>query len=356
MDYSCVVLIAALNPDNKLLTLLKQLGETGFTNIVLVNDGSDSIYDKIFDSAVCLGCTLLKHSVNLGKGRALKTGFNYILQYFANDSTITVCADADGQHAVVDIKRCFERAKETPLHLVMGCRQFDSKQIPLRSRFGNKITRNVFSILCGVSVSDTQTGLRAMSCDLMRRFMTVGGERFEYEMNMLIETKALSIPIEEVPIETIYIEENKTSHFNPLKDSLRIYKVFAKFLFSSLLAFGIDIGTFSLLVYLLDGVGNVALNISVSTAIARILSSIVNYLVNRNTVFNAKSTAQYTIFKYYTLCILQASVSALCVNWLFSWLHLNKVLIKLTVDSLLFFVGFKIQREWVFKIKSKVRK
>lgn len=183
--------------------------------------------------------------MNLGKGRALKTAFNHCLLASGGISggADSVCrgipgcvtADSDGQHTPADILACMRSLWDNPESLILGCRDFDGPAVPARSSFGNKCTRQVFRYLLGLSVSDTQTGLRAIPAFFMEKLLEVKGERFEYETNMLIEAKNLNIRILEVPVKTIYIEENKTSHFNPIKDSLRIYLVFGKFLFSSCL-------------------------------------------------------------------------------------------------------------------------
>ena len=232
--YGIPVIIPAYEPDEKLLILLNHLKEAGIRNMIVVDDGSGSDYQTLFARAEATeGCTVLHHAVNLGKGRALKTAFNACLLRFPTQCGC-VTADSDGQHTPQDILACMKKLWENPEALVLGCRNFDAADVPMRSSFGNKCTRKVFRYLVGLSVSDTQTGLRAIPASFMKSLMNVRGERFEYETNMLIETKNMSVPILEVPVETIYLEENKTSHFNPIKDSIRIYMIFGKFLFSSL--------------------------------------------------------------------------------------------------------------------------
>jgi len=207
----------------------------------------------------------------------------------------------------------------------------------------------VFKLLCGVNVSDTQTGLRAMSIELMRHFKLTKGNRFEFEMNMLIDAKEKGIEIKEVPISTIYIDENKTSHFNPLRDSLKIYAVFSKFLISSLLSFLIDIGLFSLFIWIFKSIVNPGLSAILSTVFSRIISSLANYTINKNNVFNVKHNEKSTLIKYYILCACQLLCSALAVAMLCSVIKTHCVIIKLFVDLVLFIISFQIQREWVFK-------
>lgn len=347
------IIIPSLDPDDKLLKLLSDLKFSGFENVIIVNDGSDSEYDKYFQEAKAkYNCIVIKHSVNLGKGRALKSAFNYILVERPEiDCAVTV--DSDGQHCIEDIEKCAKITLDNANTLVMGCRDFSNKsgEIPLRSRFGNVMTKKVLKLLCGISLNDTQTGLRGVSRKLMQEFMVVSGERFEYEMNMIIEAKENNISIKEVPIKTIYIEENKTSHFNPLLDSIRIYSVFSKFIISSSSSFLIDIIIFTILVNILKG--RLLSYILVSTYSARAMSALFNYAVNKNKVFKNNSSHASTLMRYAILCVLQVTVSAISTEWLYGLVNLNVTLIKVLVDVILFLISFRIQREWVFKKKEK---
>ena len=256
-----------------------------------------------------------------------------------------VCVDSDGQHSIEDIVRCAEQLSKDPQALVLGCRNFDGKDIPARSRFGNKVTKNVLKVMCGIAVKDTQTGLRALSAETAKLYIQTAGERYEYEMNMLVETKEKQIPVVEVPIKTIYINDNESSHFNPIVDSWKIYKVFLKFLFSGLSSFVIDIGLFSIFIHILRPW---KYYIIISTIIARAVSSAYNYLLNKNHVFQSK-TGKSTIFRYYTLAFCQMAVSAIGVNYIVSLFDGFEIPIKLLTDTALFALSFYFQREWVFK-------
>ena len=183
----------------------------------------------------------------------------------------------------------------------------------------------------------------------MRRMMTIKGERFEFELNMLIEAKESGTPFYEVPIRTIYIASNETSHFNPLLDSIRIYSVFLKFILSS---FVVDILLFTLLASLLRGVLP-GYHILIATVGARIVSSLFNFVINKNSVFKNTSPSVSTLVKYIVLCVVQVSLSAGLVWTIFHFLGWNETLIKVIVDCLLFLFSFQLQREWVFKRKEK---
>lgn len=350
--YDIPVIIPSYEPDDKLIALLCALQETGIRHVVVVDDGSGEAYAAFFEQAEALdNCAVLHHAVNLGKGRALKTAFNYCLREFS-DMPGCVTADSDGQHTPSDILACMGTLWEHPEALVLGCRDFDAPDVPARSSFGNKCTRKVFRYLMGLSVSDTQTGLRAVPTFFMRDLMQVKGERFEYETNMLVETKNLNIPIVEVPVETVYIEENKTSHFNPVKDSVRIYMVFGKFLFSSLSSSVLDLLLFHMFCAGLQLHGEELHGIPyivAATVLARVISAVYNFLLNYKVVFQSEAKLAATAAKYCLLALGQMMCSAFLVNALYGLVGGAEVLTKIPVDVFLFFVSFVVQREFVYR-------
>jgi glycosyltransferase involved in cell wall biosynthesis len=347
-----VILIPAYNPDEKLEKLISELISANFSNILVINDGSAEETKGIFASIATYNqVTVLSHSVNQGKGRALKTGFDYIRTHY-NENYGTVTVDADGQHAVTDILKVAKRLQETPHSLILGVRDFSAKDIPARSRFGNNMTKLVVRFTLGINITDTQTGLRGIPYSMMDSLLMVKGERYEYEMNMILECKNESIRIEEVPIETIYINDNDSSHFNPIVDSIKIYSVFLKFISSSILSFGVDILLFTIFSLLLKDLYPVKF-ILFATIAARVLSSLFNYFVNKKVVFNSDS--RNTMIRYYALSIVQMLISALIVNELYHLIGSGEVAIKILIDSLLFLISFIIQRDWVFK-RSKYQR
>lgn len=353
MDYldKIAIIIPSLDPDDKLLKLLDEIKTSGFSNIILINDGSSDKYNNYFETAEKqYNCKVITHSVNLGKGRALKNAFNYVLTELPN-CIGAVTIDSDGQHALKDIKKCCMATIESKDTLIMGCRDFSNKikDIPFRSRFGNLLTSKLLKLLCGIDLPDTQTGLRGFSRKLLKKFMTTKGERFEFEMNMLLDAKENNIPMKIVPIQTIYIEDNQTSHFNPLVDSMKIYGVFMKFIFSSLSSFIVDISLFTFFTIALKNLDiNPSFYILIATFAARIISASFNYLINKNVVFKNK-TSNNSMIKYFVLFLVQLLVSAGLVTFIFNLIGINASLIKIVVDTLLFLISFRIQREWVFK-------
>ncbi len=353
------VILPSLNPDEKLLNTVKGLIDVGFNDIVIINDGSDDENTKYFPNTdEYPQCTVINHWINRGKGAGLKTAFAYIKKNRPNCLCV-VTADGDGQHCPKDVLACATRMiKENKV--ILGARNFDLPNIPKRSVFGNKATSFVFRFLCGMKITDTQTGVRAFPVEHLDSLMEIKGERFEYETNMLLEFKELDIEYAENPIETVYIEENKTSHFNPLRDSFRIYAQILKYAFSSLSATVIDLGLFAMLFSMLypAAIHTVGTSTAVSAIIARVLSSVYNYFINYRFVFSKKKTAKNTLLKYCILAAAVMAVSAVSTALIAKLLPKESgtgtiTVVKAVVDTLLFFVTFMVQREWVFGGKKK---
>ncbi len=227
----CVIVLPSLNPNEKFDRVLDGLLEAGFQHIVIVDDGSDEKHQKHFARAKTFPqCTVIPHLGNKGKGRALKDAFAAVLARFPEaEGVITI--DGDGQHLTQDIIACGNRMLAEKTQVVLGCRNFDLPGVPARSVAGNKTTSRMFR-LYGITLSDTQTGLRAIPREYLRRFCSVAGDRFEYETNMLLKMKQWGIGFSEQPIETVYEDENAGSHYNAVKDSWRIFKIMFRALFS----------------------------------------------------------------------------------------------------------------------------
>lgn len=333
------VLIPAWEPDEQLAQLAAELAQQGFGAVLLVNDGSDSRYQPLFDRIELLPQVhVLKHAVNLGKGRALKTGMNYFLSELPGLNGL-VTADADGQHTVGDIVRVAQALQDSGGAMVLGARSFTA-DVPLRSRFGNGLTRHIFAFLTGVKLADTQTGLRVFSRSVLPELMVLEGERYEYEMTVLAHTCRRQKPIE-IPIETVYIDGNRSSHFDPIRDSMRIYFVLARFYLSAMLAAGIDFAGFSVA---FAATGNVAASIAVGR-----LSSLINFALNKRYVFQSGASVKGTLWRYYLLVAAIAGFSSVIILVLHRFAHWNVFAAKLTADTLLSLVSFSVQRTFVFR-------
>lgn len=375
------VILPVLNPDEKFSAFVEKLTGSGFQNIIVVNDGSSPEHIHFFEEAgEYPQVTVLTHEVNRGKGAALKTAFHYLHESRPEIEAAITC-DGDGQHTVESMNDCLSAYEEHPGSVIIGGRDFDSANIPPRSRFGNKVSSVIYRFACGIKLKDTQTGLRVIPAECFEIFSNLKGDRYEYETHMLIEIVNRKIPYYEVPIETIYIDDNESSHFNPLKDSAKIYvvvlKYFFKFLLSSLTSWVVDIGVYwitmaicvhfwhlkdtivdsnSLAGALIHHSWNYHIAaVLIATLTSRVTSSIVNFIINRKVVFKDVSDVRKTATKYFILAICQMIVSFLLVDLLANGLlHVTgflNVLIKCVVDMCLFVFSYGIQRKWVFKEK-----
>ena len=214
-----VILIPSFEPDHRLVELVEEIRESASDQpIVVVNDGSDATYDRRFDAVRYLGCKVIAYRPNRGKGHALKAGFAHIER--THTGAGVVCADGDGQHRVTDILRV-GRALDSDA-IVLGARRFDTA-VPARSRLGNTVTRVLFRAATGDAVQDTQTGLRGFPASMLPWLQSVPGERYEYELSVLLAAAARGVACYEIPIDTIYFEHNDSSHFRAVRDSMRVY-------------------------------------------------------------------------------------------------------------------------------------
>ncbi len=359
-NINVAVLIPSLNPSENLILYIKDLVNAGIKKIIVVDDGSreDSqkyfnLIEKKYDGIV------LHHNVNKGKGRALKTGFNYFINTFSNNEMAgIVTADSDGQHSAQDTVNVAKRLVEENNKIILGTRNFNQSDVPLKSRWGNKITAAFFALLYCKKINDTQTGLRGIPYKFINNCLFVKGEHFEYETGMLISAVREQVDIAEERIQTIYINNNESSHFNPFKDSLFIYfmmlSCFFKFSLSGILSFLIDIGLFAFLSSVMfNKLTTISMTIFFSTLFARVISSLFNYIINKNVVFNNTSKMKNSIIKYYLLCAFQLLASWLLVTIVYNNLIMNLTSIKVFIDFVLFFISFQIQRRWVFVKENK---
>ena len=339
-----VVVIPAYKPDGKMIALIRGLIDQTEYKVVVVNDGSGEDFDPIF-AQVPPEATLLRHEVNRGKGAGMKTAMRYILEHMPDEAGV-VFADADGQHLIRDIIAVSDEMLAHPDSLVLGSRAFTGK-VPLRSRMGNRLTQGVFALATGSRVHDTQTGLRAFSLETARKLSELDGDRYEYEMNMLMYASKIRIPFREVAIETVYLEENRSSHFNVLFDSLRIYGIIFKFIGSSLVGFAVDFLLLWLLTGLTASMG--AWSLSASIVLARVGSAFVNYTVNRRLVFEHDGKASYSLMQYAMLAVGILLANMALMNLLIHICGWPLLPAKLVVESSLYIASFCVQRLLIFK-------
>ncbi|MCR4951953.1 MAG: bifunctional glycosyltransferase family 2/GtrA family protein [Solobacterium sp.] len=334
------VLIPAYCPDQRLPSFVRSLSESGLTPVI-TDDGSPKEYETIFEQ--CRNwAEVLRHDTNRGKGAALKTMLAWLMEK-ETEEYAAVTADADGQHALSDVIRCVDAAASHPSSLVLGVRDFSGPDVPEKSRTGNRVTAAAFRFITGRSLSDTQTGLRAFHCSLAEDLYQTKGDRYEYEMNMLLDCVRKDIPFYEIEIDTIYENNNECSHFRPVRDSLRILKPVLMFALSSLTGFLIDWSGFILFSSFMPVI---AANVT-----ARILSASANYEINRRVVF--KDGRSSTSLCRYALSALVILVLNSCMLYtLVNGAGMNRFAAKLLCECSLFFLSYLIQRSFVFNRKG----
>lgn len=351
------VVIPAYMPDHKLLPLVKELIDAGFEDVIVVDDGGGDEFAGIFDELKAEPkCTVLTHRTNRGKGAALKTALVYYADTHPNSSGV-VTADADGQHTVHDIVSCSEQMAETG-KVILGSRDFSGEEVPPKSKFGNRVTSFVFRLFFGMKITDTQTGLRAFPRQYVMTALEASGDRYEYETNVLVLLKKRSVPYEELKIETVYHDNNKGSHFRPVRDSIRIYSTLLKYVGNSLASSLIDNLIFLILLHFLAPDGK-KLFVFICCIISRTVAATVNFVINKKTVFGGEHN-KYTVLRYAAVAVPMMLLSATFTTWvskiLEARLPIANTLIKVVIDTTLFFITFRVQNQWVFnsgKFKSK---
>lgn len=342
-----VLIIPAFNPDKTLLTLLSEHHASGIKQTcIIVNDGSHQTSMPIFNELEALGYLVLHHDKNQGKGSALKTAMNYYLAHLSESSPGVITADADGQHALNDIIRLSKIFPKEADKLHLGVRHISRANIPLRSRLGNVVTKFFFNLLTNNKVKDTQTGLRAIPVDLVKYLVMSKTSRYEFEFEMFFIAKKHQFKIKQIPIETIYIDENKSSHFNPLFDSFRIYFIFIRFCCVGISSFLLDFSLFALFYHYSN-------HAALSVLGARLISVPFNFLLNKNISFKHKERFFRSAMLYLTLALIIGFSSLQLMN-LIHFLGLNIYSSKIIAELLIFIANFFTQYLLVFSRRSKL--
>lgn len=399
-----IVLIPAYKPEEKMLRLLEELGQyrrasadsrqdgeqagrsdragagltikenTGIDGIVVVDDGGGESFRALFDRAQELGCLVVRHEENRGKGAAIRTGIRAAVEHFGSDIHI-VTADADGQHLPKDILRVADmtlkknssvgpqKGAAKPV-LVLGARDFSQKNVPLRSMLGNRITSVFFRISTGRSCKDTQTGLRGIPASLIHLALRTEGDRYEYEMNFLTDAVKIA-DLAMVTIETVYEDGNSTSHFRPVRDSLLIYKRPLRYAMTGAGSAVVDWGLFLILLRIMGlsafstDVAEGAIGLlaepsmaakaaGAAAATARIGSGLFNFEMNRRWSFQSSGNVGREVVRYMILFFANMFCNAGAVSAL-SYLGVPAALAKFLTDVALFVINYQVQKHWVFK-------
>jgi glycosyltransferase involved in cell wall biosynthesis len=345
--------IPVFNPEPGLTALSHSLLEL-YSTVVVVDDGSAENIGG-FD-LLPKGICLVRHEINRGKGRAIKTAIAWLKEN-RPDVKVAVFVDGDGQHRPNDVVKVVEKAVETD-RVTLGVRDFHKAGIPFRSRLGNVVTAFLVRLMFRIPIYDTQTGLRAIPCRLFDMMLDTEGERFEYEMRLFGKLADLRESLEQVSIRTIYIASNRTSHFRPVRETVRIYRGlfggrFLKFIGSSFAGFFVDNGVFTLLLCALAPLAlDRSVDILISILAARVISASVNYLLNRHFVFRSKNRQSLSICRYAALACAVMALSyagTFLVSTVFNACGVRITGIKIVVDLILFLLSYKLQKTWVFR-------
>ena len=320
--------------------LLEQFRRMDPSPIVVVDDGSGPAYDGLFQRAGRVSDTVvLKNAVNLGKGAALKHGINHILVNYP-DCIGVVTADADGQHTVDDILKVANELRSRPAEVIFGSRDF-KRDVPFRSKIGNVISRYIYRFLIGLKLSDTQTGLRGIPRRLMELSLGIRSNRYEFETEQIIAAKSGGLQFREVPIRTVYIDDNSGSHFNPLLNSFRIYFVLLRYAVSSLATALTDLLVF----YILTANGMALLSANMS---ARAVALWIQFMLLKKYVFKSKAGVSifaayvaYVFFSGYLSAAMQAQFAGHFVD--------SPLLAKVVVESVIWIFNFMFLRDIIFR-------
>jgi len=337
-------------PDSRVVPFLKKFKKEDFGLFVVVDDGSGEEYKPIFDEIRALGnFEVISYPENKGKGHALKEAFRYI---FGEHPEIhgLVTADGDGQHTYQDILKVRDSLAAHPYDLVMGVRDFDSPNVPARSKGGNRFSVWYFHLLTGKRLQDTQTGLRGIPECLFPLAIDEQGERYEFEMNFVMdavkETKIIS-----VPIETVYLDGNKTSHFRPVRDTFRIYRTPITYILVALVSWGIDLAAFAILSNFVFP-DSLLYKVLICTIAARTVSGLFNFVLNLKVVFPSKGGGGRKAARYFLMFAINMGLS-FGLTYGFSYLAHTMApwlitLIKFGVDAFLAICNYFVNWAWVF--------
>ncbi len=330
-------LIPSYDPDERLVSTVEDLRSAGFRHIIVVDDGSRPDCRPYFDALTPLGCEVVHLAHNSGKGEALKTGFlTFLTQGWSDAGVVTV--DGDGQHSGQDALRCACELLRHPKSLILGGRDFSGSQVPAKSKSGNRTMTFLLNRLCGIPLRDTQTGLRATPASCLAAFSNISGGRYEYETNMLLYCKRHHIPMVEIHISTIYIDDNAGSHYHPVLDSLRIGLTICRYFListASLLAGLVVFGYFVLCAsyVLLPPLPWIWLGL----ASAYLVSGLIGFSVHHTDASQSEIDAQRESARYTAVTALQWFLSGLLFSILDTFFPAVPLLLaKAVADCVLF--------------------
>lgn len=341
MNYA--VIISLYYENRATIKLCNELYQLGADNIVVVNDGC-KLSDGFTTELTSMGCHIVNLQINNGKGASIRSGIR-----FAHDNLYNIkgyiTVDADGQHKAEDVMKIGRAMDLRPNCLVLGKRDLKKSKAPVKTKFGNKISALYFKVITGVGCKDTQTGLRGIPASLYELAIDTKGERFDYEMNFLTRCADRKVPFYNLNIIADYSNIEK-SNYRIIKDTYLIYRTPLKFATASVGCTAIDLILFTLFTYLLPS--SFVWNVALATVLARFVSGIINFLINRKMIFKNDANARRQLIRYIVLFVCIMCASTVIVS-LLSFLPVQVTVIKAVVDLMLWTVNYTVQRKWVFK-------
>lgn len=339
-----IIVIPSLNPDRKLIKTIKELKDY-FSSIIVVDDGSKKEYLEVFSEIENLGCIVTHHKINYGKGKALKTGIKILEENFP-DTDAFITMDADGQHKVSDVLKIKEELEKDPDNIVLGSRSIYSKNVHFSTKIATFLTSMFFGLFTGYKFRDTLTGLRGIPIIYKKLALAIPGTRYDYEMNFLLEMALRRIDFTAVNIKYIYTEKKRVSLIDRVKDVFYLYETPIKFFASSLSSTAIDLILFDLLIKI-ESINPIFM-VYIATYLARIVSSIINFTMNKKWVYKSAGKTSKEATGYTIVLVLKTIASSFIVS-LFSFATINLTIIKMAVDSILFIINYYIQNKYIFK-------
>lgn len=329
-------------------TVEQVLSQPGIDTVVLINDGSDPDNSRYLDSLKKSNdrIILIKHPENQGKGFALFTGFRYIDANISYDYIVTL--DSDGQHKPDDLQNFYEKVRTQSYDAIIGQRDFS--RMPPKSRFGNSLSSTLLGFLFPTDIRDTQSGYRMFSKRFIQYTLAkITPGRYETEMKMILHVLKHHAEFRSgiVPIATIYIDNNKNSKFRPIVDGWKVIREFAIYILVAMSSFAIDYGLFLLFMHVLG------FYYIVAHILARVISSIYNFLSNKHFVFQSQGSLSHELLKYFLAVLWTLLFSAGLLFAFSEYFAIREEFAKICADLIAFAVNYYVLKKLVFSNSNK---
>lgn len=337
-----VVLIPAIKITDGLVSFVQDLKNQHFTNILIFTNEEEKNehYNVLVDDCDAGIFTYKKDS------NQLKERVDVILEEYPH-AEAAIVADAMGLYSVQDVEIIAQALANAPDEVIIGQRRLDRSADAKKPSIGNRLFEAVFHQLEEKIATESHTSLRAFSTENLKAMLEGIEADDAHSNNPFLVAKKIGISFKVVPIYTDAQKSDERTYTSRIIDLVKVYKTFFKFTASSLFSTVIDLGLFTILIYVFRSLFPTGY-IMVSTIIARIVSVVVNYTINNKLVFKRKKQKRGAFIRYVSLAIAEMFGSGLLVTFLVENFIRYETLTKVAVDGSLFFVGFLIQRKFVF--------